>query len=597
VKDSQKPAPDEQSARIIDTDIEGGRNRAESLPGGRSLVGRVLQPSNRHRLLTGGALGLVGIVAAAAIIVPLAMPHASSDSSPLATDIAEPTGNSTVTPSATTTLGPSESPEAPTASATPVPSSKPLVADGWPVKWSNAGSEAGTGGYWTEAGPDGTIYFLSLNPGSNWPESSAEVAVALDASGHARVHWLELPGGGTAPAPTVFGSDGSMFAAHANTCTWGDCNSWTLYAFKPDGSLRFQRNVDVAVQALPGPAGTLYVLADAGMSVLASDGSVRSSTSGTVCESGRDSGSLAPEGYFIRPDGRLFTNCGDRIDVYDPSSGRIAKAAGEWNGLAMGADGTVVAWRWNRTAATEEETPDTIKDIRVAIIGADGKPAAGWPVTIGGVTSSPVVGADGNIYLNADGAAARPPQVIALAPTGQPKTGWPAALPDGFKHRHDIVGPQRNDPSVPVRPILGSGGVVYAVIDNTSGESVLALDSAGTVRPGWPARLPSQAAAFGVWACIDWGCSYYAEPMFVPSPAGSGMLYVHLGDAILALADDGHVAAGWPKTLTQTEDNSAGWDWWAAMPDGGLAALSEDWHDGALVYTLTRWAPDGSLAK
>ena len=104
---------------------------------------------------------------------------------------------------------------------------------------------------------------------------------------------------------------------------------------------------------------------------------------------------------------------------------------------------------------------------------------------------------------------------------------------------------------------------------------VIALDASGRPRPGWPVSLPGPISNFVVGACFDWCGPYYATPLVVETKSGSALIYLHIGNEILALTEGGRVAPGWPKRLQTDKAVFYGWSWWAATPDGGLVTLEE----------------------
>jgi hypothetical protein len=576
----------------------------------------------RRRLVLLGSLGLIAVVAAAAVFVPLALPRAETSPTPNATQIAGPTAEPTASPSERPASATPDSTRTPTATDSPTPApidtptpepvrtSKPILAKGWPVQWEDGDAETPI------AGPDGTIY---LDEWLNWPWNGP-LAAALDDSGHARPKWLLLPDD-RAVTPSIFGPDGSVYVVVPD-CPTDECTNMRVYAFTPDGSLRYTHPFAGLGQLLPGPGGTLHVPIYAGsltdtegdylglnlaLTVLEADGTTRVSTN------------LALEGCpgfsnaALRPDGGLFVLC-DRIYVFDPRGKRVSGTTTDtWQQVVTGPDGTIVAWGYDVPVESDEppqgDIPlDPTSVMHLAVIGSDGRPAAGWPLTVKGAVSTPLIGPDGTIYLNRDAGGTQPPQILALGPDGKPRSGWPVALPAGYEDAyrglelHWWYGPndrREGVVKVPLTPTPGADGVVFIHAHSGATDAILAFDAAGSARPGWPVNLPGKITRLirGGVGYLDTAVFTVGQQglLFVPSPSGLGRLYVCLPDRILALTQDGEVVPGWPKTLPGTTYH---WEWWAGMPDGGLAGLSGQYYDASVpTYTLTRWAPDGSLAK
>lgn len=553
--------------------------------------------SSRHsQLLVAGLVGMAAILAAAAALIPLALPRAGdaspSTSSSLSADTSgQPSATtvaSTTRPSMTAAM-PTETPDAIPTDA-PTPTFKPIAVNGWPVKWQY--SDSGPG--WLAMGPDGTV-FLSTNPLGTGGAVTG-FTVAIDQHGHQRAGWLRLPDGKTF-APTATGSDGTMYVTEA-----GDGKPVYVYAFSPEGSLKTGWPVELpgADPILPGPSGTLYTTSNGALVVLGPDGKVEArgdSAPDDLC--GLDNA-------VIRPDGMLFVLC--RADS-SPTMGRVAvfgsdgkKLAGAstalWSGIETGPHGTVLVWR-NETDALAAGG-FAARDTEFAVIGADEQPLAGWSKSVGGPASIPVVGSDGSVYVVIEESEREAPsQIIAFDADGTIK--WVHSLPDGTAPegaapRMDGTG-QPGVPLYPVPPVLGRDGTVYFVVDDAQGvESVIALDSSGRTLPGWPVSLPRRIQTSIVGACIDWCGPSFDKPLFVQPASGPALLYLHLNDTILALTEDGKVASGWPKRLAAGDSVFYGWSWWAATPDGGLVTLEERQLAGDTSYVLTRWNSDGSIA-
>jgi hypothetical protein len=532
---------------------------------------------SRSQLLIAGSLGLIAILVAAAVALPLAVTHPADQSSPSPSDIASTSwAPATIVPQPSTTPSPTATPQ-------------PLILNGWPITWDDTYSVL------PAVGPNGTTY---LSIGVSSTEGSVSVdSLAVDSSGRALTGWQKPPNGKHVMA-IEFASDGTMYVTDHNADLWVT----TVSAYDPDGSPRPGWPTTSLSWFVFGPSNTLYGgLSGKGevsgkLVILGSDGKTRAEIG--------DAADCALIGRaFTRPDGRLFMLCWTDVGqtegtivVYD-STGLVSSASADtWSGMTVGAGGTVVAWR-RETTTTGDRT--VAKATKLAVIGTNGKPAAGWPITLPGAVSEPVVGADGIIYASLAKAGSRSPQVLAIRPSGQTLAGWPYVFPAGSQPREDATGAP-GDPSYPVAPVVGRDGGVYVVADDSShNESVLAVDRNAQLLSGWPAALPGRISTLGVGVCTDWCGSYYEKPLLAISSSGSALLYVHVSDQIVALDESGRVAPGWPKKLGSYTgfDVYSGWTWWTVMPDGGLAAIEVlDSNEGASVSRLWRWAPDGIVA-
>jgi hypothetical protein len=145
--------------------------------------------------------------------------------------------------------------------------------------------------------------------------------------------------------------------------------------------------------------------------------------------------------------------------------------------------------------------------------------ANGWPVTLpGDGTSTPVLGADGTLYVAVPDQGAREPWgIYAFDTSGHVRPGWPYRLPAA-------------EPSA--RLALGPDGTLYVGLE----QQIVALGPDGTPRPGWPVAVPSSLT--GMVLAADG--TLYAE-----SWSGSAAQ----GDTLTALGPDGRARTGWPVSL------------------------------------------------
>jgi hypothetical protein len=477
---------------------------------------------SRNQALIAGSLGLIVILVAAAVALPLAGTHPGDESSPSPSEQAwvsiSPTGSPTPRP----TVNPFETPTAsPTPEPTPepTPSPKPPVVNGWPVTWEDPYSIG------PAVGPDGVIH-MRLYADASWIE-----VAQVDSSGHQAKTWQPLP-------------------------AEGDC-----------------------IPVTPGVSRPCF----AGGDYTSSDG-----TRYQIAHS-QDYPYLGP------------------IEVRDAHGNLLSGGStAVWESLTMGPDGTVVAWRrviggWGEKAK--------ITQTKLAVIGKNGRPVAGWPLTFQGAVSPPTIGSDGTIYVTLAAYGTRSARVLAIGLNGKALVGWPYLLPAGRSPRLDGTGAP-GDPFYPVAPILGRNGSVYVAADEDSingssfqikNESIFSIDRNGQLRPGWPAALPGPISVMQIDPCIDWCGPYFLKPLLAVTSSGSALLYVHVPGRILALDDTGSVVPGWPKEIASPDVDQPpfyGWLWWAVLPDGDLAAVEVLAPDEQPTQCrLWRWNPDGSLSS
>lgn len=433
------------------------------------------------------------------------------------------------------------------------PTPSPVAPNGWPVTFDGNAEPI--------VGPDGTVYTNGI---------------ALDSSGRpASGRVFALPGVSTGSA-AAFGADGTIYVVG----TTADQSKTVIGAFAPDGTLRsgWPVSVDGFAQLVPVPTGGLYVYSwtdtASGTRLFGSDGSVRASWP------------VAGASDVVGQDGSLYALTGEasglasHLNVLGANGSRTTGKTTDWQALGVAPSGAVYAWTWDLAADSDTKVVTT----RIAAIGPDGNPEAGWPVSVAGSASAPAFGADGTVYLTL-GAFGATSSVLALDPTGHTKPGWPARLPAGYSALSQTGAWHAPDVAQPVT--IGLNGTIFVAAESASGQPlVTAFDSAGRVKSGWPYRPPASFVSFG--RAVG-GYSPETPPLFAPS-GSSGLLYLVLQDRIVALSDDGKVAPGWPKELTGERS-------WATTPDGGLVVCA-GWNDAGQNQhtTITRWTAAGDLA-
>jgi hypothetical protein len=232
-----------------------------------------------------------------------------------------------------------------------------------------------------------------------------------------------------------------------------------------------------------------------------------------------------------------------------------------WSGVGLDHSGRVYLswWKFREITGVSMEGPGAALETRIAAVDQNGRPYAGWPITIEGAASEPVFGPDGTVYMThevyASGSSAATDSVMALDADGKAKPGWPIALPEG----NALLGQATVGGPAPDPPQVGSDGTVYfgAWTSDPSSPGILeAVDASGQPKPGFPAS-------------IDWMST---SNLFFGHGSGwfavgrTGLVFTTGGYSVLAIGSDGKTASGWPvkapaHTIIMAADPE---------PDGGL---------------------------
>lgn len=512
-------------------------------------------------------------------------------------------GHAVATPtrhvSAVATLPPEPSP-IPVPTATPTPS--PFLADGWPVELpvgSSLGPQAAgsttpnSESVGSSVGPDGMLYFSGAAP--------------IDPRGVSRPGWMQLPDGRYV-RPLIFGSDGSAYGY-----AFDDAGVASIWAFAPDGLLRYWYSTNASTTpffevtasdwlylltpapwANPVPGGEYSVV------VLDPDGSQRANWPVRKAW---------PSTFLVRRDGTVLVGqtggSGCYLSAYSMTGVNLTAVPSPcWDHMKIGPDGEVVGWSYEIDVSSVGQA--VVASTTVAVLGEDGSPEPGWPKVIGGSASAPAFGGSGSIYFTV-------------------RHGEKGSYSD--LERLDVSGAEDRDWTVPIEwvPLWTSdeavGGAVVPVPPVVGGdlifvpETVLveAFDSSGAVAPGWPFQLPS---GFTNALCYPEADSPVAtpsaegttsaepteppfqpvDPLWAPGAVGrpdDGLLYLPLGDRIVALTQNGEVAPGWPY---MTGAGGECWQSLAATPDGGVVATALCLRGDNISLEAVRLTVDGKLA-
>ncbi len=448
----------------------------------------------------------------------------------------------------------------------PSPTATP-TASGWPV--ALPGPLGGAEDPFV-VGSDGTVY-LATAP---WGSSGQGEVLAVGPDG-AKPGWPFAPAGIAAFDRPVPGPNGTVYVngwRYGNgTQSTNDAAVWAL---------------DAAGQVLPGwpvdvpggaqgmavaPDGTAYFIERAssgGAQAVALDasGHVKPGwpvvlTGGLAC-GGVNCG---PVGDLVAADGTYYvqvatsTASGAPIELVALSADGSVRAG--WpvrvpgEGFALGSDGNVYAWGVENSAPAAKYLPPLhILRATYTILGLDGRPLPGWPVTIQGPSSPPAIAPDGSILVAIGGEPGQAERVEAIGTDGRVQAGWPYTLPSGVEAWGYGIG-EGNPPRLSA-PWLGSDGTAYLAVHRTGAtqsDGIIALGSNGAVRSGWPLWLPADTQ-FQLANMSVGGGGNLRGPAF----ASDGTIHVAVTrgrrGAVLGLAPNGTERVGWPfVTSSQSE--------------------------------------------
>ena len=223
-----------------------------------------------------------------------------------------------------------------------------------------------------------------------------------------------------------------------------------------------------------------------------------------------------------------------RLLVATPAGIRAQGELGGHFSLDRSPDGTVYA----AIRSYDDGECGSFSFRAVAALGSDAKPKDGWPFTTTDLTSMPVFGPDGTVYLaqTTDSGS----RIVALAPDGQSRPGWPHALPGSFLH-HVCEG-------TPREPQLTPDGSLFDVFD----AGVYMIGPDGRAVSGWPALLPT-GTSVALGPRDHTPCCAALDPILT----AEGRIYVPRADQryplvhddMLCLLRDGTACPGWPVRL------------------------------------------------
>jgi hypothetical protein len=222
---------------------------------------------------------------------------------------------------------------------------------------------------------------------------------------------------------------------------------------------------------------------------------------------------------------------------------------------------------------------------------------AGWPVTVDGNTSELAFDRQGQAYLVVGWPNQRPARTVVLDASG-------VVLPTGSADQPIVSTSTWNGAGAdyPGPPIVAVDGTSFIVSTEGDRTTVIALDTNGQPRAGWPYRssLGIQWTGFcGVTDStdgVDVGCGQSRT-----SPQTSADNVLHLlngaassssGGSVVAIGPSGKVRAGWPVGLRR-----AGSMFWsiAIDPIGGIWALAIEPETPGYSATILSIATDSTV--
>lgn len=390
---------------------------------------------------------------------------------------------------------------------------------------------------------DGTSYFIE-----------GGYLVAVDGSGREVAGWPQPLGLRTdLNTQMAFGSDGTVYV-------WDDS---TVVSYRADGTrpAGWPYHTATVEDVLPVPQG-VYVESEPSGSAICGDESHLITLIGAT-GTGQSTWRLKGEIAAVGPDGTLYTSQGDSIFAYG-SDGAVKPGwpATGWSNVSVDPSGRVYLswWKLAETTGISMEGPGAALETRIAAVDQNGRPYAGWPITIEGAASEPTFGPDGTVYMTREvyssGSGTATDTVLALDASGRPQPGWPISLPAGDYLLRSIPGVSATAPDPPQ---VGSDGTVYfgawASAPGSSG-ILEAVDPSGLPKPGFPASIDWESTSNLFSGC---GSGWFAV-------GRTGLVFTTNDYSILAIGSDGKAASGWPvkapaHTIIMAADPE---------PDGGL---------------------------
>ena len=543
-----EPGPDPET--LVETHrVETAR---DALGTRMDAAGRRPGPRRAVPILT-VALLLAATVAVALTVRP-AVPHeVQPDRSP-----------STAPGPTLIAAGPSASAPSPGASASPSPSHGPLPS-AEPVSFP-----ASSGSAWIGAGPSGDVWVLTDHDGGSAADPvSVSILALVDTSGRPQPGWpIALAGWRCAadapPRMLPVAADGSIRLVCAEDTASEGPQRHVGFAF------------DRAGQSL---SGWPVELPDTGLtnSAVVVGDELRLVASEIASTEGSTSEAQPAAWWLVGVEATGEVRIGQRSAVADADGSFDVRLASDGNAYRLAFGGG----------------PGAVQTVITAIDFAGNR--SGWPVTVDGFASFPVVGPDGRLVLVTElgeGADARA-QTMSIDPSGGPAIATSDGLPIAPLEDRTGAG------AVVMSPLVGADGAVYVFGRDASGQRIFVVNPA-VAREVPPPRLAKPLQSMGVCSEQDTGCGVWRTvPVVGPdgillvaeSAVGDGGgLAASAGGSVVAIASDGTSPAGWPIILP---DPMAGYWSLLSRADGTVDALAVVPTDAGDEWTLVVIGADG----
>jgi hypothetical protein len=417
-------------------------------------------------------------------------------------------------------------------------------------------------------GPDGDVWVLADHSGGVGVDAtSVTVLGLLDRTGRPRPGWpISLVGWRCGedgpPRGLPVSSDASIRLVCAQDTTSDGPQPRAAFAFGADGRALAGWPVE-----LPGGAlSTSAVVVGDELRILDSE---------VASTEGQTSSALAAAWWLTSVSAAGDVRTGERYSVAD--------AAGNFN-VQIAADGVAYRLEFSGAQATIE-TVITAFDLNGV--------RPGWPITIPGFASQPVVGPDGllEIVRLSQGETVTA-QTMSIASTGGAPVATSGDLPLRPLDNTTSAG------SILMSPVIASDGSMYVV--GTADSTVPAVVRIGPGSAVGPLiRLAKPLQPQGSCSAQDTGCgTWRAVPvvgpdgtLYVPESAvGSGGVVSSTGGSLVAIPPDGSIPGGWPITAP---DTMAGYWSLMARSDGEIDALVVVPTDPGNQWSLVIVGPDG----
>jgi hypothetical protein len=479
---------------------------------------------------------------------PVQTPVPTPTPTPPPTRWAGPTNPSALppTPTPTAALTPSATP-VPTPGPTPSPTFAPMPPPGALPAPSTA---------------DGTVLAPAANGGLvvAVPSESGAVLALLDASGRPRPGWPLLVERSTRCSFVGVAEDGSVRAVCDATDTYRwplEGPDWRAFAYDTRGRLKSGWPVQIRPSRTVRVVGddlvlaTGHMISDAcvvGMAcdslsavTVAADGSVDPGVAVPIINEESTFGTWAAIGpdavvQVLRSFGDLAVPPRSQVTAIS-ARGELPRRqitlAGRSSGLAIGPDGRVIVLLGDLEGTSRVVALDpVIGSVQLSSPALDLATTAVCVDCCIPSADPPMVAANGRVFVAGIGGA----PIIALDRSLRVLPGWPYDPSDGVPPLEECVGGGLCCQWPPPTPMAaGPDGTLHLTLQRSSasvGQSIVALDAAARVVPGWPVELWRPDATFGSIVVDDDGTVFALalEPEGAQGMAGTILAIEHDGE-------------------------------------------------------------------